>query len=200
MGCAQVIRRRDEDLQATQAGRDRDYVEELDRLVGKGREGLLCREHGDPAADISSQRLNILQRRELHLARASNCGQFLEIELGVARHYGEQVLAIAGAGDQGLEDLLRRQADLAGNRNCGEVIGVDVVGAQFVRNVQCVELPRRVGLARLGGGTHRSVSTSDTSRPAFSVSVLCASGLASSAWWVVSSSVRARPLCEGRAM
>jgi hypothetical protein len=72
----------------------------------KAGKGFFCGEHGDAAADVSGQRLDIFQRGELDLARAGDGGEFLQIELGISRHDGEEMFAVVRAGDQRLEDLL----------------------------------------------------------------------------------------------
>ena len=64
---ADVIRGRDDQLRAANARRDRDDVEQLDRLVGEYRIALLRRERGDAAADVAGERLHFLQRHGVDL-------------------------------------------------------------------------------------------------------------------------------------
>ena len=73
-------------------------------------------------------------------------GEFFQVEFGVAGDDGEEVFAGVGVGEEGFEDLFGGQADLAGYGDGGEVVGVDLVGAQFVGDAEAVEEAGGVGL------------------------------------------------------
>ncbi len=147
-GRAQIILRGEQDLRSALAGGDRDEVEELDGLVGKNREILLCAEDGDASADVAGERLHIFERDHLGFARSGGAGKLLEIQLRVSGDDGKGVLLRAGDGEQRLEYLLDRQPDLARHVDGGEVFGVDLVLLQRVSDAQAFEDAGCVGLHR----------------------------------------------------
>jgi hypothetical protein len=122
---AEVVSRREDELEAALAGGDGDHIEELDGLIGEGGEGLLCGEYGDAAAYVTGERLDVLERCELQFAGAGDGGELLEIELLVAGDDGEEVVVSRGTREQCLEDLFGGKADLASDGDRGEVVGVD---------------------------------------------------------------------------
>jgi hypothetical protein len=97
-------------LQAALPGGDGDHVEELNRLVGESREGLLRGENGDATTDVAGERLNVLQRGQLDLARAGDGSEFLEIKFRIAGNDGKEMLTLVRARDERFENLLGRQA------------------------------------------------------------------------------------------
>ena len=57
--------------------------------------------------------------------------------------------ALRRSREQGFEDLLQGHANLASDRDGGQVFGVDLVGAQFVRDSERVQQPSGVGLVHV---------------------------------------------------
>jgi hypothetical protein len=154
VGGAEVIGWREEDLQAALAGGDADGVVEFDGFVGEGREGLARGEDGDAAANVAGEGFDLLQGGEVEFLVAGDGGEFFEVEFGVAGEDGEEVIGFAGGddgfGEEGFEDLFDREADFFGDGWGGEVVGVDLVGAELVRDFKSVELAAGVGF----GGLH----------------------------------------------
>ena len=104
----------------------------------------------------------------------------------------------AYARQQRLEDLLRWQPNLACHGDRRQVLRIDLVRAQLIRNAERVEQPRRIRLAGCAVSLGSScVSTSDTTRHRAASACSAPAARASSAWCVVSSSVRARPSLPG---
>ena len=58
------------------------------------------------------------------------------------------MVAVVGLGEEGFEDLLGGEADLFCDGDGGEVVGIDLVGAQLVGDVEAVEEAGGVGLVR----------------------------------------------------
>ncbi len=79
--------------------------------------------------------------------------QLFQVEFGVAGDDGEEMLACVGVGEESFEDLFRGETDLARDGDGGEIVGVDLVGAEFVGDAERVEQAGGVGLhsAALGG-------------------------------------------------
>jgi len=81
--------------------------------IGKRRKVFLRSEDGDPAADVTSQALQLFHGDEGNGAIAGNTCGGLQIELSVAGNYTEE--RVCAAREESLEDLLGRQTDFRSN-------------------------------------------------------------------------------------
>jgi putative membrane protein len=146
LGCAQIVRWGNQNLQSPNARRDGNNVEQFDGLVHAHRKVALGRECGHSAANIAGERLQLFHRDELNLSLSRHSRQRLQVQFLIAGDHRQADSIAVAARDQRLENLLRRQTNLGRNRFRSKIVGIDLVLAQLVVDSHLVEQPRRVCL------------------------------------------------------
>ncbi len=103
-------------LQAANARRDRDYIEQFDGLVHVHGKIALGGERGHSAANVAGERLQFFYRDELNFSLSRHSRQRLQVQFLIAGDHRQADSIAVTARDQRLENPLRRQCDLGGNR------------------------------------------------------------------------------------